>query len=132
MWLSEDQETQFINCLKSVSQDQRLFFIALSDFGHFKRHTIFINVVDHEPVNNLHENLLQKLSGLLPSNHPEELHPHVTLATRDLTYQKFPKVWQEFNNDIFSAEFQADDLTLFKHNGKTWDVLKVFPFSEKN
>ncbi|WP_423818912.1 2'-5' RNA ligase family protein [Salinimicrobium sp. TIG7-5_MAKvit] len=132
MWLSEDQEIQFISCLRSVSQDQRSYSIALSDFGHFKQRTIFINVVSHEPVNSLHEHLLQKLSGLLPPNHPEKLHPHLTLATRDLTYKKFPKVWQEFKNGIFSAELQADALTLFKHNGKTWDILEVFPFSEKN
>ena len=40
VWLSEDQETQFITLLRSVSQDYKSFFIALSDFGHFIQRTI--------------------------------------------------------------------------------------------
>jgi 2'-5' RNA ligase len=127
--LAEEQEKAFLGTLKELSGKQPAFPVKLRGFGHFKQRTLFINVEDHGPFQRLHENLLQKATNFLPPKLSENLHPHVTLATRDLDYKKFPKVWQAFKNRDFSAEFKAEAFTLFKHNEKTWDILENFAFS---
>ena len=130
VWLKNEQEKQFVNAVEAVTKRQFPFSITLKDFGYFGQRAIFIDVKDHRPVKELHQNLLQGLNEFLPSENVK-LHPHFTLATRDLTRENFRSAWDEFRNRKFDAEFTATALTLFKHNGKVWEVLNVFDFRGK-
>ena len=68
-----------------------------------------------------HQNLINTLSEFL-LNKSAKLHPHITLATQDFSRQNFKNAWTEFKEKSYSAE----SLTLFRHNGKTWNVLETF------
>lgn len=128
VWLQNEQEHSFVERIREVSKQQLSFRVELKDFGRFDQRVIFLNVVDHEPVKVLHQNLIEALKKILSLDEEKRLQPHVTLATRDLTRKKFKMAWDEFRNRKYHAEFTATSLTIFKHNGKTWDVLENFCF----
>ena len=54
---------------------------------------------------------------------------HMTIAHRDLNQQVFPLAWAYFSKLNFRRSFQADSLTLLKHENGRWSIEKVFEFS---
>ena len=57
-------------------------------------------------------------------------HPHITIATRDLHKKDFHEAWLLFETKKFKAEWEADALSLLRHNSAYWDVIHYSPFSE--
>lgn len=130
IWLEKKQEKDFTAILRNVAQQQSVFSVKLKDFGHFGQRVIFINVVDHEPVQQLYASLKKSLSDFLSNEKDQKMHPHVTLATRDLNREKFGEAWKEYRDRSYSNEFQARAITLFRHDGKKWEVCPEFQFSK--
>jgi 2'-5' RNA ligase len=58
----------------------------------------------------------------------QDIHPHITIATRDLTPAAFDEVWPEIKGEEFRASFNVNSIFLLKHNGRDWDVYDEFPF----
>lgn len=50
--------------------------------------------------------------------------PHITVAFRDLKKPTFHKIWDDVKNREFMETFLADNITIFKHNGKSWEIFK--------
>ncbi len=125
VWLENQQEPSFLDKIKSVTEKTASFPVELKDFGHFGQRVIFINVVDPSHMKELHQNLLNSLSEFLP-NKGAKLHPHISLATRDLSRQNFKNAWKDYKDRCFPAKFNAESLTIFKHNRKTWNILETF------
>lgn len=110
------------------------FTVELDGFGCFSPRVIFIRIMKHEAVRSLHgrlKKLLKDELGFLPSEIMNDLQPHITIATRDLTKEAFRDAWPEFQQEEFRGSFEARSLFLLKHNGKSWDILREFPFGEK-
>ena len=131
VWLTNLEEKAFVYALKEVSENQCSFPVELRDFGRFDQRVIFLNVLEHQPIKELHQKLLQALKDILSPYKYKNLHPHVTLATHDLSRSQFKEVWEIFKNRKTRLYFDATAITIFKHNGKTWDVLDHLLFSEK-
>ena len=131
LWLEKIEEQEFVNRLKKFAEKVNPFFIVLKNFGHFGPRVIYINVEDNAALQNLHKNLRETLNKFLPGETSANFHPHITLATRDLQKNEFAKAWEDFKNRSYLAEVEIGDLTLFRHNGKTWDEVEQFNFSEK-
>lgn len=129
--LEEDREQELFNTLKNIAEAQDHFPVELNDFGHFGQRVIFIKVADHEPVKKLHADVSAGLASYLPEVSKSSIHPHFTLATRDLSRENFQEAWKEFSNRSYNNSFLAEALYLLKHNGKTWDIIKKFPFRSK-
>lgn len=107
------------------------FTVSLNGFGCFAPRVIFIRITDPEPVKALHQRLKMILAGNLNfdrSEIMEDLQPHITVATRDLTKEAFRMAWPEFQDEEFRGTFNVRSLFLLKHNGKDWDILEEFPF----
>lgn len=130
--LEKEQEEPFLKALENVVEKQFPFPVKLKDFGHFGQRVIFLKVVDHKPVKELHQRLLQAINGFLPLVKNQNLHPHVTLATRDLSRENFYSAWQEMKDRKYEAQFVAAALTLFKNDGKSWNLFKIFNFSGRS
>ena len=128
VWLQNEQEKPLVEAIREVSKEQVSFPVELEGFGKFDQQAIFLNVVDHEPVKVLHHKLAGALTGIFTVREERNLHPHITLATRDLPQNRFKEAWESFNDRDILLGFDATALTLFKHNGKTWDVLENLPF----
>lgn len=128
VWLQNEQEQAFVEAIREVSKKHSSFPVELKGFGRFDQRVIFLNVVDPEPVKVLHHQIIEALKGILVLNEGKELHPHMTLATRDLPRERFMETWEIFKERKTHLSFEAKAITIFKHNGKTWDVLEELNF----
>lgn len=131
--LSDRKEHFLVETLKKFAKQQNHFNIKLDGFGCFAPQVIFINVLNHKPILNLHSELYTILKNELALNKKEissKIHPHITIATRDLTKENFDNAWSVFEFRHFKATFLVNSLFLLKHNGKFWDVYKEFSFEK--
>ncbi len=129
--MESEQEENLFRLLEDFSGSQQEFPVKLKDFGRFGQKVIFINIENHAPLIQLHSSLQEKLVNFINFKSGEnfpKIHPHITLATRDLHYKQFSPAWAEFKERSFSDEFMANKLSLLRHNGKTWDILHEFKF----
>lgn len=131
-WLEENRESDLLKMLENQAQAQSVFFVELKDFGHFGQRVIYVKVVDHELVKEVYAHFSPLLENFLSHFSASSIHPHITLATRDLNRGDFQEAWKEFKNRSYSNSFPANSLFILKHNGKSWDVLKEFNFSENS
>ncbi len=129
--LEEVRLPHLLKVLEEFAATEESFDIELSGFGAFPPRVVFIEVSNPAPVKHLHkalhEVMLQILTGQEDRKYPK-FHPHITVATRDLHQNQFRPAWEEFQRRDFSASFTAHSLTVFRHNGKTWDMLRNFSF----
>lgn len=127
----EEREQLILEKLRDFSTVRPPFEVSLNGFDAFPPRVIFLKVINHEPIKKLHAALNKFLKTKLQFTQKElneEIHPHMTLATRDLSKKMFHKAWPDFKDREFEATFHADSLHLLKHNGKHWELFEEFPF----
>ncbi len=127
------EEEHIIETLQRFAGEQTPFKINLDGFNSFPPRVLFINIVNHQPIRELSQKLNSTLidSKLVSENRVNnDLHPHMTIATRDLEEQDYHKAWDEFQDREYKNSFTAKSLFLLKHNGKNWDIFREFEFSE--
>jgi 2'-5' RNA ligase len=93
---------------------------------------LFVKVGNQGEVLKLHsqlQNILKERLGFSTKEQGFRFHPHMTIATRDLSEEAFLAAWPEFCGRSFEATFTVNSLFLLKHNGKTWDIFREFPFN---
>ncbi|MFD1095449.1 2'-5' RNA ligase family protein [Salegentibacter chungangensis] len=125
--MQEKKEPVLIRNLLKFAKDKRSFQVSLSGFGKFSQNVIFVKVSEHRPVIDLFEDLQSNLAQILDLKNHEKaarIHPHITIASRDLKTEVFPEIWAVFKDRNYQSSFRADSIHLFRHNGKTWDILR--------
>lgn len=125
-------EPELFQSLESLANRQGAFKLPLKGFDCFPPRVLFVKVQNQEAVKKLHSQLQKVLKEAFGFSERElgfRFHPHLTIATRDLTEEAFREAWPEFSVRSFEAIFQVKSLFLLKHNGKTWDCQREFPFS---
>ncbi len=128
----EEMEDEIIESLENFASEQSEFDVQLNGFDAFPPKVLFIKVEDHDPVQDLHSKLnivLTQSLSFTESEIKKEMHPHITIATRDLNKAAFNAAWSEFKDRSFQASFKVSSLFLLKHNGKFWDIFRKFPFN---
>ncbi|MGB8375945.1 MAG: 2'-5' RNA ligase family protein [Salegentibacter sp.] len=133
--MEEKKERQLIKALDKFAASQKAFEVKLNGFGKFSRNVIFVKIEDHKPVVHLYENLqeiLQEQLELKDHEKTAKIHPHLTIASRDLSRQEFPQAWNDFRDREYTASFSADYISLLKHNGKTWELYRKFSFKNSS
>ncbi|TVR29834.1 MAG: 2'-5' RNA ligase family protein [Balneolaceae bacterium] len=132
--LDDEGELNTIKQLNRFASEQKPFSIVLNGFDAFEPRVIFVKIENQRPIKELHLRLKRVLIEDLSFPQKKvinELHPHMTIATRDLTESNFYTAWSEFKSRPFEGNFRADSISLLNHNGKNWDIYKSFPFSEE-
>lgn len=130
---NNEDEPLIIEELQNFASHQNIYNIELADFGCFSPRVIFVKVKDHKATSDLHTTLKKVLLDELSFKENEisnKIHPHMTIATRDLTDKEFLKAWPEFEQRKFKASFTVKNFYLLKHNGKYWDIYKEFTFQD--
>ncbi len=128
------QECKIISSLKHFCEGESPFKVELDGFGSFPPRVIYIRVGDHRPLENLHSRLKECLINELSFTSPDimnDIHPHITLTTRYLTREGFNAAWPLFRERIFTESFEADSISLLRHDGKRWEILHRFRFGQK-
>nr|MBS0037819.1 2'-5' RNA ligase family protein [Saprospiraceae bacterium] len=120
-----EEEGEINRCLNDIANNQSAFQVELNGFDCFPPRVLFIKVVDHQPIirlrNAMISHLIEKLN-FSPREIGLRFHPHLTIATRDLTEEAFHRAWPEFKKRTYTSEFKVDKISLLKHNGKNWEV----------
>jgi len=47
-------------------------------------------------------------------------HPHITLAYRDVTPEKFEEIWKHFRRKEFSTSVEIDQIQILDHIQHVW------------
>ncbi len=129
----ENFEDKLIVALTRFSTGQKSFEVRLSDFGFFEPRVVYIKITGYQKIIQLHQrlyDLLQEQLHFEKREINEKIHPHMTLATRDLEREYFYKARKVYQTAIFKRSFMAKSLFLLKHNGKYWDIYREFTFEE--
>ena len=129
----EEFEETLTRELDLFAAGQKSFKIEINGFDAFPPRVLFLKIDNHSAVIDLHSDLqpvLRENLGLSDKEIMDRFHPHLTIATRDLSKKMFHKAWPEFKERKFRATFTADRLHLLKHNGKNWDFYQEFGFGD--
>ncbi|MEP6262252.1 MAG: 2'-5' RNA ligase family protein [Gillisia sp.] len=127
--IHKEAETALLSALHETADKTSAFDLELNGYDAFAPRVIFIKVLNPHPVKCLY-GILYEIAGALLSPKPErELHPHITIATRDLSMQAFEKAMPVFKKEEFKAGFRVNSIFLFGHTGKTWEIIEEFPFN---
>jgi len=127
----EEEENKLDEGLAEWAAAQSSFSIRVNGFDHFSDRVIYVRVEEHQPVIQLHQSLKKMLTltlGFKAEELNKKMHPHMTIATRDLKPEQFVQAWQQFQNKKYEAQFDAHSIFLLKHNGKYWDIYREFTF----
>lgn len=125
---------QLITGLEAFAAREQPFPVTLSGFGCFAPRVLYINIPDHRHIVDLHTRLKKEMVdnlGFRPEETDARFHPHMTIATRDLTPDNFHKAWAELQKRTFEASFEVHSLFLLKHTGQQWQVEKELYFEAK-
>jgi 2'-5' RNA ligase len=128
-WRS-DRENELVDALQRLSAQLKPAAVQLMNFGCFDPRVIFLSVVPSTELNSLQSDIRRFCKtelGLFNADYRDQpFHPHITLAFRDLKKPMFAKAWEEFKDKTFSGDFLTDRISLLKHDGKEWRVMKEF------
>ena len=120
--------------LSTFAESQTPLPIILRGFGAFVPRVIYINVIKTPELMSLQGYLMAHLEesvGIVdPVSKTRPFAPHMTVAFKDLTRQKFRAAWPEFQRRELEFKFAVSQLTLLIHDGKQWNVSRNFDFPE--
>jgi len=126
----EEKETKLVTKLAEFARGCDALKVCLDNFSSFPPRVIFMNVAASDALADLQKNLhrfFKRELDIFNANYQDKpFHPHLTLAFRDLKKPQYHLAWREFSAKEYKAEFMADRLSLLKHNGSAWQVLKEF------
>ena len=134
-WMEEDRETSLLADVDSIGRTLTPFTIKTKNFSAFKPRTIFIDVEKTKDLDNLKQsvdNFFGTNSGYKIKVDARPFHPHITIATRDLFKKSFYDCWPVFEKEEFLKEWEANSLSVLRHNKKNWDVIHTSQFLDKS
>jgi 2'-5' RNA ligase len=115
---------------------QPSFRIELKNFGFFenpKSPVAFIDVVDHSDLKALNTGITKETKQLfeLIDKTRQQFHPHFTIGYKDVSPEIFPEVKRAYSKRSFAAAFDVNHVSLFRHNGKKWELQYELPLAEQ-
>lgn len=128
--LPEDRELQLMQSLEVFATSRTPFYLWLSGFGNFAPRVLFVEVVEKEKIIALHHDLCKNLSVITEIPREKDLHPHMTIANRDLDESLFPAASKYLSGRDYETRFEVDSLSLIKHNNREWEILMDFEFKK--
>ena len=128
-WTGEENEEQLISDLTKLALHPE-FQLGTLGFAAFVPRTIFIQPSSSEQLNELRKKADEIFCspGGFGKKEDRAFHPHITIATRDLSKKSFVEAWEYFKQKNFKAEWMVRDVSLLKHNGGNWEVIRTIPF----
>lgn len=106
------------------------FDVVLNGINHFEPHTIFIDIVDKQPIIQLVKSMYETLK--LERNAFFSRKPHLTIA-KGLNPDKFKDAMTEFSGITYSNSFFTDKIVLMKRKERfhKYEIVKEFYLTGK-
>lgn len=101
------------------------FNISLYNFNHFSNRVLYIDIEKNIKLNILGKRVIELMGKKFTTKPRSPFHPHMTIATRDLTEENFSVAWKKYSSVIYKREFIAHEITILRHNGKIWENYKT-------
>jgi 2'-5' RNA ligase len=124
-------EERLVQRLHIISMGTSPFKIDLKDYGSFPTHSIYINIVTKNAIQELVKELRSARRLMKsPDNDPHYImEPHISIAMKLLPWQ-FEQGWLEYSHRHFSGSFIADSMLLLrKREGETkYQIVQRFEF----
>ena len=131
-WMEESSEILLLADTDSLAITLSPFIIKTKSFSAFKPRTIFIDVDKTQELDMLKQSvdLFYRNKSVYKMKMDERpFHPHITIATRDLFKKSFYACWPVFEVEEFLEEWEANSLSVLRHNKKNWDVIHTSQFA---
>jgi len=131
--LDEDFEINFIRMIQYALAEQESFVQDIKNYEAFDTHAIVLRALLNPGILKLYNIISAIMIEKGIDKHPSDIfpfRPHLTIAYRDIKPEVFPMIWEEYKDKKFTASFKADHLSLLKHDGNQWLVIKNYPFRE--
>lgn len=131
-WLHSELEGRLVQITDAIASTQSKFDIQTAGFDAFKPRTLFIAVASNPDLHNLKKKTEKEFIYYPELNIKKEsrpFHPHITIATRDVHKAAFYEAWDHFKGKEFHVNWQAQSLSILKHNKKNWDVVHTSQFA---
>lgn len=135
-FLNENEQEEFVGYLDEVALLTNPFLVELHKFERFASSTIYMDVVNKEPITQIAVLVKEKAGQLMKTyqkTKPEFIqNPHLTIATR-MRKDQFELAWSEWQSVAIQHHFEAIDMTLLKkpEGGRRYETVKIFTFSKK-
>ncbi len=123
------KEEQLFSLIRELNSGFKPFLIQLKDFDFFEPRVVFVNVEPSESLEQLQQEVIDrcrknlKLDNGNYKNRP--FHPHITIGFRDLKKPQFYAAKKYFGQQSYSGEFQTQEISLLKHDGKVWHEVNL-------
>lgn len=118
--MRQEREEELVSILKTIHFEP--FPIHLKNFDAFTPRVIFVHVEPSPTLEALKTAIENALAGFPIKKEERPFHPHVTIANRDLEKKHFPAAWDHFSNIHYEAVFEANNISLLRHNGVQWEI----------
>ena len=131
-WLAEEEEHQLKDAISEFSQSCAGFEVCLKNFSVFKPRVIYVDVMPNQELRSLHDRLEEFLvtkKQFSISKEERPLHPHVSIATRDLHKKAFREAWDIFREKKYESSWIASGISILRHDQKKWDVIFTSHFA---
>lgn len=132
-WMMPHQEEALLTETDQFAATQTPFTLNANGFGAFRPRTIFVAL---QPNDNLAQAKMQLEQQLVQQEQfgikkeRRLFHPHITLATRDLSQTDFYEAWEHFEQKPYEASWEATGVSVLRHNRRNWDVLHTATFAK--
>ncbi len=132
-WMDPLLETSLEQETEKIAFHTAEFTLKTSGFSSFKPRTIFIGLQPSEALSELYAKASLHFS-LLPQfgirTDPRPYHPHITIATRDLSKKAYYEAIDHFEGMDYEREWTAKTIAVLRHNGASWDVMRQMEFGK--
>lgn len=129
----EEIEASLLHSLTDLAATKTPFNCTIRDFDHFDERVVFADVIPNAELRSLRfalQDHLREVHNFTEKKLPKRFHPHITIANRDLTADRFPGCWEAFKDRSYRRSFDVEAFSILKHGGDHWKVYGDFSFRQ--
>lgn len=121
----------FWDATKVVVEEYRPFSLEFNSFGSFKPRVIFIDVPLSPELSSLQHELSIEFKNTTGNRGEERtFHPHITVAFRDLTKEKFYEALPLFKDIKPAVQYRFNAVSLLHLEETGWKVIRKIAFPD--
>ena len=127
--LTADVHADLLKWFANLHFTGQAFTVELKDFGAFQNGyhpVVFINPVMNTELSLMQKEIITGFKNYFPAqveHSDSKFRPHLTIAYRDLTLQKFREAWKEYKAKCFHAILEVTGIYLLQHDTRQWNII---------